>query len=193
MLPELLLIIFSFLLGSVSSAIIVCRILRLPDPRTMGSHNPGATNVLRIGNKKAAIITLFFDALKGVIAVAFAKLFGLSFFMTTLAAFAVVLGHIYPIWFSFKGGKGVATFLGALWALNPAVGLLSSLTWFITAKLVKISSLSALAAIVFTPAYFYYFSRTPESTYIICLISLCILWTHRANIKRLIDGKERKI
>ncbi len=193
MLPELLLIIFGFLLGSVSSAIIVCYILHLPDPRIEGSHNPGATNVLRIGDKKAAAITLFADMFKGIIAVTSAKLFGLSFLMETLVALATVLGHIYPIWFGFKGGKGVATFLGALWVLHPAVGFLSSLTWIVTAKFVQISSLSALATIVFTPVYFYYFSRVPESTYVICLISLCIFWTHRENIRRLIHGKERKI
>lgn len=181
MLPILL--TFAYLIGSISAAIIVCKLLDLPDPRTQGSNNPGATNVLRIGGKKAAAVTLVFDGLKGVLPVLLAKYFNLDLFETTLIALAVFLGHVYPIFFGFKGGKGVATFLGSLFALNYLVGLAFALTWAFVAKVLKISSLSALIATLLTPIYFYLITHDLNATYLIGLICLWIFVTHRSNIK----------
>lgn len=192
-LPEILLIISSFLIGSISSAIIVCRIMSLPDPRTQGSNNPGATNVLRIGGKKPAFITLLADGLKGVLPVSLAWFLGFDLFTATLVALAAFLGHVYPIWFGFKGGKGVATFLGVLFALNIWVGICSGLTWLFVAKVLKISSLSALVATALTPFYFYFLLNDLPSTLLIVLMSVWIFWTHRSNIKRLLSKEEGKI
>ena len=153
MLP--LLIISAYLIGSISMAIIICKILDLPDPRTQGSNNPGATNVLRIGGKKAAAATLLADGLKGFIPVAIGQYLGLDIQTVSLIALSAFLGHVYPVFFSFKGGKGVATFIGALLALNYFVGLAFIATWLFVAKVLKISSLSALIATLLTPLYFY--------------------------------------
>jgi glycerol-3-phosphate acyltransferase PlsY len=139
--------ITSYLAGSLSSAIIVCRITGLPDPRTQGSGNPGATNVLRFGSKRIAAIVLLSDGLKGAIPVLFASYQGLTLFEICLVAFFAFLGHVYPVFFHFKGGKGVATYLGALIAVNYLAGLIFSLVWLLVAKVLKISSLSALIAI----------------------------------------------
>ncbi len=193
MLPTL--IIFAYLIGSVSTAIIVCRIMNLPDPRTQGSKNPGATNVLRIAGKKAAAVVLIGDGLKGAIPVLVAMFFlpDISLFNLCLIALFAFLGHVYPIFFKFQGGKGVATFIGALIAINPWVGLGFILTWLFVAKVLKISSLSALIATLLTPVYFYYITQNLDATYVIGVICLWIFITHRSNIKRLISGKESVI
>lgn len=188
-----LLPILAFLIGSISNAIIVCRIMNLPDPRTQGSNNPGATNVLRIGGKKAAAITLLADALKGGIPVLIAWQLGFELYLATLVGLFVFLGHVYPIWFGFKGGKGVATFLGMLFALNIWVGLASGLSWLFVARVLKISSLSALIVAALTPLYFYLITQNISATYLIILMSIWIFWTHRSNIKRLLDKQETKI
>lgn len=197
MLPELsfvVTILLSYLMGSISTAIIVCKMLNLADPRTQGSNNPGATNVLRIGGgKKAATITLIGDGLKGAIPVLIAHYLGFNMFAVTWVVLAVFLGHVYPIFFSFKGGKGVATFLGALLALSYFTGLGFIITWVFVAKVLKISSLSALISTALTPVYFYLMTDNLTSTYVIFLICLWIFYTHRSNIKRLLNKQENKI
>jgi len=182
--------ITSYLAGSLSSAIIVCRVAGLPDPRTQGSGNPGATNVLRFGSKKIAAIVLLSDGLKGAIPVLFASYQGLTLFEICLVAFFTFLGHVYPVFFHFKGGKGVATYLGALIAVNYLAGLIFSLVWLLVAKVLKISSLAALIATALSPFYFYLITGNLKSTLIIGLISLFIFYTHRGNIKRLINKDE---
>ena len=191
MLPTL--IICAYLIGSISAAIIVCKILNLPDPRTQGSNNPGATNVLRIGGKKAAAVVLIGAGLKGALPVLVAQYLGVNLFEMTLIAMAAFLGHVYPIFFGFKGGKGVATFLGALLALNYLVGLSFALTWLFVAKVLKISSLSALIATLLTPLYFYLISSDLDATYVIGVICIWIFFTHRSNIQRILSGKEGSI
>ncbi|CAB5497021.1 Acyl-phosphate:glycerol-3-phosphate O-acyltransferase PlsY (EC 2.3.1.n3) [uncultured Gammaproteobacteria bacterium] len=192
MLP--ILIIAGYLIGSLSSAILVCKSFGLPDPRTEGSNNPGATNVLRIGGKKAAAITLIGDGLKGVIPILIARYLGADLLTMTLIALATFLGHVYPVFFGFKGGKGVATFLGGLFALNYLIGLSFALTWLFVAKVLKISSLSALIATLLTPVIFYFSSaKDLESTYVVTLICVWIFYTHRSNITRMLSGDEGKI
>ena len=191
MLP--LLIIFAYLIGSISMAIIICKILDLPDPRTQGSNNPGATNVLRIGGKKAAAATLLGDGLKGFVPVAIGYYLGFDIQELTLIALGAFLGHVYPIFFGFKGGKGVATFIGSLLALNYLVGLAFAATWLFVAKVLKISSLSALIATLLTPLYFYLFTENIEAAYIVGLMCLWIFYTHKSNIKRLLSGDEDSI
>jgi glycerol-3-phosphate acyltransferase PlsY len=191
MLP--LLIIFSYLIASISMAIIICKILDLPDPRTQGSNNPGATNVLRIGGKKAAAATLIGDGLKGFIPVALGHYLGFSAQELVLIALSAFLGHVYPIFFGFKGGKGVATFIGSLLALNYFAGLAFIATWLFVAKVLKISSLSALIATFLTPLFFYLLTKELEATYILTVICIWIFYTHRSNIKRMLSGEEGSI
>ena len=192
MLP--ILIIAGYLIGSLSSAILVCKAFALPDPRTQGSNNPGATNVLRIGGKKAAAITLIGDGLKGIIPILIARYLGTELLTMTLIALAAFLGHVYPVFFGFKGGKGVATFLGGLFALNYLVGLSFTLIWLFVAKVLKISSLSALIATLLTPVIFYFSSaKDLNATYVIALICVWIFYTHRSNIARMLSGDEGKI
>ena len=191
MLP--LLIIFAYLIASISMAIIICKILDLPDPRTQGSNNPGATNVLRIGGKKAAAATLIGDGLKGFIPVALGQYLGFDAQELALIALSAFLGHVYPIFFGFKGGKGVATFIGSLLALNYFAGLAFIATWLFVAKVLKISSLSALIATFLTPLFFYLLTDELEATYILALISIWIFYTHRSNIKRMLSGEEGSI
>jgi len=163
----------------------------LPDPRTKGSKNPGATNVLRIGGKKIAALVLFLDGLKGALPVILAHYFGLSLFESTLILLCAFLGHVFPIFYGFKGGKGVATFLGGLIGLNFFVGLTFSIIWLIIAKVIKISSIAALIATLLSPIYFYFFTTyNLEATLVIFLINLFIYFTHRENIKRVMNGDE---
>jgi glycerol-3-phosphate acyltransferase PlsY len=192
MLVTAVFIIFSYLIGSISSAVLVCRGLGLGDPRQGGSGNPGATNVLRLGGKKAAVIVLACDLLKGTIPVILAKIFGISAIEIGVVAVAAVLGHMYPVFFKFHGGKGVATALGALLGIYWLVALLVIVTWLIVAKLFKYSSLAALVAITLAPFYaaallgLNYF-------YPLCAIALLIIYRHRGNIQRLRAGTEPKI
>lgn len=186
-------ILASYLIGSVSSAIIVCRLMRLPDPRTQGSRNPGATNVLRIGGKKAAIITLLGDLLKGVIPVVAAKWWGFDPVVLALIAFAAFIGHLYPIFFRFEGGKGVATALGCLLALNLPTGLCWMATWGIVALLFRYSSLSSLTASLLAPVYIWFFTHQPSWTIAIAIMSLILMIRHRTNIAKLMRGEESKI
>ena len=187
-------LIGSYLLGSISSAIIICKICNLPDPRTKGSGNPGATNVLRIGGKKLAAFVLIFDGLKGAIPVMLAHYFGLNLFELTIILLSAFLGHVFPIYYGFKGGKGVATYLGGLIGLNFFVGLTFSIIWLIVAKVMKISSIAALTATLLSPIYFYFITtHDVRATMVIFLINLFIYFTHRENIRRIMNGEEGEI
>lgn len=180
----------SYLIGSISSAIIICKVAGLPDPRTQGSKNPGATNVLRFGGKKIAAFVLIFDGLKGAIPVITANYFGLSLFELTFILLFAFLGHVFPLFFGFKGGKGVATFLGGLIGINLLIGLTFAIIWLIVAKVLKFSSLAALIATILSPIYFYLITANLQAALVIGLIGLFIIYNHRANIKRLIKKEE---
>jgi len=189
-------IVVAYLLGSVSTAIIVCKLMALPDPREGGSGNPGATNVLRIGGqkgKKAAAITLVGDMLKGLLPVLVAHWLGLSTLMIVLVGFAAFVGHLYPVFFQFKGGKGVATMLGVMFGLSLPIGLAVAGTWLFVAKVLKISSLSALIATILAPIYIWFLSGNIEWVYMTAVMTLILFWRHRGNIQRLINGEESLI
>ena len=188
-----ILVPFAYALGSVSSAIIVCRILDLPDPRKEGSKNPGATNVLRFGGKKAAAVTLIGDVLKGLIPVVVGSILGLEPLLLAAVGLAAFLGHLYPLFFGFQGGKGVATAFGVLIGFSWPVGLALAVTWLVAAKIVRISSLSALIAAVLAPIYVWWFTQTPVLLTAACLISALLFWRHRSNIRRLLAGEESSI
>jgi glycerol-3-phosphate acyltransferase PlsY len=187
---EWLLVPFAYLTGSVSSAIIVCKLMDLADPRENGSGNPGATNVMRIGGKKAAAITLFGDAVKGLLPVIIAKALGVDSLILSLVVFAAFLGHLYPVFFGFKGGKGVATSFGLTLGVSWALGLVVSGTWFLVYKVGKISSLAALVAACLTPIYVWFLVGDLDLVVTFVLISLILLWRHKSNIQRLLAGKE---
>jgi glycerol-3-phosphate acyltransferase PlsY len=190
---DIALILLAYLLGSLSTAIITCKLMGLPDPRTQGSKNPGATNVLRFGGKKAAGLTLFGDFLKGLLPVLIGLALKAEPLVLALIAMAAFLGHLYPVFFGFRGGKGVATALGVILGLSWQVALAALLTWLVMAKLFKISSLSALSAAVLTPLYCWLL--TPQTEYILMfsIMSLLLIWRHRSNIQNLVSGKEGKI
>jgi glycerol-3-phosphate acyltransferase PlsY len=191
---EILLIVAAYLIGSVSAAIIVCKLMSLPDPRTIGSGNPGATNVLRVGGKKAAAITLFADMLKGLLPVVAAQLIQVSELVLALVGLAAFLGHLFPLFFGFKGGKGVATMLGVLFGFHWAVGLATAGTWLLVAKVFKISSLSALIATALAPVYIYLIIGASEPLIITTsVMTLILFWRHRTNISRLLKGEEGKV
>lgn len=191
---EISLIIAAYLIGSISAAIVVCKMMGLPDPRSEGSGNPGATNVLRVGGKKAAAITLFGDMVKGFLPVLVAKLIGVSDLALGIIGFAAFIGHLFPVFFSFKGGKGVATMLGVLFGWHWAVGLATALTWLVMAKVFKISSLSALVATLLAPIYLYLIMGKVLPIIISAGIMTLILFIrHRSNIQNLFSGKEGKI
>ena len=187
---ENLMILTGYLLGSISSAIIVCKLMRLPDPRTQGSGNPGATNVMRLGGKKAAAITLAGDMLKGLIPVAIAQYLGMSMLVISSVGLAAFLGHLYPVFFRFKGGKGVATAIGVLLAASWKVGLAVIITWLIVNKLLRISSLSALTAFLLAPLYAWQLQPEPVFITTVCMISALLFWRHRGNIRKLMGGTE---
>lgn len=185
-----ILVPLAYLTGSVSSAIIVCRLMGLADPRENGSGNPGATNVMRIGGKKAAAITLAGDALKGLIPVLLAKVLDADSLVLSLVVFAAFLGHLYPVFFGFKGGKGVATSFGVTLGVAWSLGLMVSGTWFLVYKIGKISSLAALVAAVLTPLYVWWLVGDVYLVVTFCVISSVLLWRHRSNIQRLLAGSE---
>ncbi len=187
---EWLLVPAAYLIGSVSSAIIVCHLMGLDDPREHGSGNPGATNVMRIGGKKAAAITLLGDALKGLLPVLIAKAMEVDSMILAAVVLAAFIGHLYPIFFGFKGGKGVATTFGVTLGVDFILGLVVSSTWFIVYKISKISSLSALVAAVLTPGYVWFIVGDIYLVAVFLLISIILLWRHKSNIQRLIAGEE---
>jgi glycerol-3-phosphate acyltransferase PlsY len=202
MVNAILLIMIAYLIGSFSAAIVVCYGMNLPDPRTLGSGNPGATNVLRHGGKKAALFTFLLDVAKGVVAVLLTKwLIYEQMIATPLApvellagvTLAVFLGHLYPIFFKFQGGKGVATFFGAITALVWQVGVTALATWLIIAVLLRYSSLAALTSAFLTPIYMVLFAQPTEYVILTILLSLLIFWRHRSNIRNLWSGTEGKI
>ncbi len=198
MIETTLILLAAYLLGSVSFAIVVARAYGLPDPRSHGSGNPGATNMLRTGRKSAAALTLVGDALKGYAAVWLAQWasgrYGLPAYVPYLAALAAFLGHLYPVFFGFKGGKGVATALGVLLALDIRLGGLAVATWAIVFAVTRISSLSALVAAVLAPLYGYLLlGQGREAGFlaaILAVLSFLVLARHRSNIRKLMSGEE---
>ena len=188
-----LLIVAGYLVGSLSAAIITCRLMGLPDPRSSGSGNPGATNVLRLGGRKAAAVTLLGDLLKGLLPVLAARLLGQPLEVQGLVGLAAFLGHLYPVFFGFRGGKGVATALGVYLALNPLAGLGFIALWLVTAALSRISSLSALVASLAMPPLFWWLTRSATLGAIIGLMVLLVYWRHRSNIRNLLAGTEGRI
>lgn len=182
----------AYLLGSISSAVLICRLAGLGDPRAQGSGNPGTTNVLRLGGKKLAIFTLLGDMLKGFIPVYLAHFTSLSAMALSFIALAAFIGHLFPVFFGFKGGKGVATALGVLLALAWPVGCAALITWIVVAALFRYSSLAALITAVLLPLYVYLWSN-PEYLIAVIIISLLLIIKHRDNILRLWHGTESKI
>ena len=188
-----LLPVFAYLLGSVSSAIVIARLFGLKDPRKVGSGNPGATNILRYGGKKAAALTLLGDVLKGVVPVLAAHALGVEALVLALVMLAAFLGHVFPVFHGFKGGKGVATAFGALIALNLWVGLLLVASWMVVALVTRYSSLSAITVSVLAPLYVWWLTRSPVLIVATAVMTLLLLWRHRGNIRKLIAGTETKI
>jgi len=200
--PSLLAIVLSYLLGSLSFAVIVSKALGMADPRSYGSKNPGATNVLRSGNKAAALSTLVLDALKGWVPVFLIQHYGHSFGMgqgtAAVAGLAAFLGHLYPVFFGFQGGKGVATAAGALVGIDWLLGLATGSTWLIIAVFFRYSSLASMVAAFFAPAYYLIGGQIAwplDLTVLLALvsISLLLIWRHRENIRRLAAGTEAKL
>lgn len=191
--PDFLVIIAGYLIGSISTAIIVCRLMGLPDPRTEGSRNPGATNVARLGGKKAAALTLLGDMLKGLLPVLAAHALHATPAVLAGTALAAFLGHLYPVFFRFQGGKGVATALGVTFGLYWPISLLAAGIWLVMAVLFRYSSLAALTAVLAIPAGFAWL--WPERPLIIamCVMVVLLYWRHRSNIANLLSGKEGKI
>ena len=193
------LIPLAYLLGSVSFAVVVSKAMGLPDPYTHGSKNPGATNVLRTGNKLAAVLTLLGDAAKGWVAVTIARavlgdpISSDNNLMLGLVAIAVFLGHLYPIFYRFKGGKGVATAAGILFAISWVLGLATLGTWLIVAFFVRYSSLAALSAAAFAPLYFTFLFGLQPMGLAILLMSLLLIYRHRSNIRNLMNGTETRL
>ena len=199
---NLLAAVLAYLLGSISFAVVVSKLMRLQDPRTYGSGNPGATNVLRTGNKLAAVLTLLGDGVKGWLAVWLAQTIGLRYGVTEAGVAAVVLavflGHLYPLYTRFQGGKGVATAAGILIAIEPMLGLATLLTWLAVAVIFKYSSLAALVAAVVAPVYYLlghgvFWQADARIGVAMVVMCLLLIYRHRANIAKLLAGKESRI
>jgi len=190
-------ILVAYLIGSLSFAVIVSRAFGLPDPYTYGSGNPGATNVLRTGRKVAALLTLIGDGGKGWLAVvlarAFAAAYGIGPDGIAACAVAVFLGHLFPLWFRFRGGKGVATAAGILLAIDPWLGLATVATWIIIAGFFRYSSLAAIVAAVFSPLYAFFLFGASAALPAVILMSALLVWRHKGNILNLAAGKESRI
>jgi len=190
---DIALVVGAYLIGSVSSAIIVCRLMGLPDPRTQGSNNPGATNVLRIGGKKAAAITLLGDSLKGLLPLLAAHALDRSAPVFAATAMAAFLGHLYPVFFGFKGGKGVATALGVQFGLSWMIGGAVALVWLFVAKVINISSLAGLVSMILAPLIVWLVWPEPVLVGMQALMTAILVWRHRSNIRNLLSGAEGKI
>lgn len=190
-------VLAAYLVGSLSFAVLVSRLMGLDDPRTYGSGNPGATNVLRSGNKKAAALTLLLDALKGVVPVAVAvqlqPRLGWEEGTVALMGLAAFLGHLWPVFFRFQGGKGVATAAGVLLAFNPILGAATLASWLLIAYFFRYSSLAALVAAAFAPFYHALIWGGSPATLAIAVMSLLLIWRHEGNIRKLLAGTESKI
>lgn len=196
-------VVLAYLLGSLSFAVIVSKFMGLSDPRSYGSKNPGATNVLRSGNKKAAVLTLLFDAVKGYVPVAvllhYGAAYGLTEGVAAAAGLAAFLGHLYPVFFKFEGGKGVATALGVLMGISPLLGLAVAITWLGIAWYFRYSSLAALLAAVLAPVYYAMAADGPLWDFngaifgMLCVMGVLLVWRHRDNVNRLLAGTETKL
>jgi glycerol-3-phosphate acyltransferase PlsY len=194
--------VLAYLAGSLSFAVIVSHLMGLNDPRTFGSKNPGATNVLRSGNKSAAIVTLLLDAVKGLLPVLLVKWFGKPYGLEdgtiALVGLAAFLGHLWPVFFRFQGGKGVATFIGVVFGIDAVLGLATTATWLIIAFFFRYSSLASLVAAVFAPAYYLlgdrvaWYAETPIALALAAMAAL-LAYRHRENISRLLQGKESRL
>ena len=195
-------VVAAYLLGSLAFAVIVSKVMGLSDPRTFGSKNPGATNVLRSGSKAAAIVTLLLDAMKGFVPVvlvrAYGQRFGLGDGTVAMVAVAAFLGHLYPVFFRFQGGKGVATFIGAVFGIHWMLGIATGLTWLIIAFFFRYSSLASLVAAVFAPVYYLlgdrlqWYAEKPIA-FALFVMAVLLAWRHRENIRRLVQGKESRL
>lgn len=186
-------IVAAYLLGSIAFGIVVSKLFKLPDPRTVGSGNPGATNVLRSGKKSAAALTLLGDAFKGWFPVWLVmQPDGGVMWITSAVAIAVFLGHLYPVFHKFKGGKGVATALGVMLAISPSLALAALLTWLLIFVLTKISSLSAIVAAMMAPFYAWYLLDDAYHNFemVVVFVSIMLVWRHRSNIQKLLNGTE---
>lgn len=192
MLLNLLLIIAAYLFGSISTAILVCRVMGLPDPRAEGSNNPGATNVLRIGGKLPAALTLAGDMLKGLIPAALSTALSDSSSTLALVCLAAFAGHLFPVFFRFRGGKGVATALGACLGAAPVTGVLALVTWLVISLISRISSVAALGTFLLVPVYLLIQGQSTLA-FGFAVIGLLLFYTHRANLSRLANGTEPKI
>lgn len=184
--------IIAYLLGSICTAILVCKFMNLPDPRTEGSRNPGATNVMRLAGKQAALIVLVADAIKGFLPVILARMLGVTGFGLGLIAVIALLGHIYPIFFQFKGGRGVATAIGAIFGLNFFVGILALITWIAVVYFTRYSSLASIVTFILTPIFILIFSQAVYFIPVV-IMSAIIIWRHWDNIQRLRSGTESKV
>ena len=193
----------AYLFGSLAFAVIVSRVMGLSDPRTFGSKNPGATNVLRSGSKAAALVTLLLDALKGFLPVFLVQRFGAPYGLQegtmALVAVAAFLGHLYPVFFKFRGGKGVATFIGVVFGVHWLLGVATGLTWIIVAVFFRYSSLSSLVSGAFAPLYYLLMDRVApwyadrRIAAALFAMALLLAWRHRENISRLVAGKESRL
>ena len=190
-------VIASYLLGSISFAVVVSRAFRLPDPHEYGSGNPGATNVLRTGNKAAAVLTLLGDGVKGWLAVFLAGMAGAARdapgWVVAAAALAVFVGHLYPVFHGFAGGKGVSTAAGIVYALHWPLGLVLMTTWLVMAVGFRISSLAALTAAAVMPVGGFYFFGNSPTAWVLVVIAALLFWRHRTNLRQLLEGKEKAI
>jgi glycerol-3-phosphate acyltransferase PlsY len=197
MIASALIVVAAYLIGSVSFAVVVSRAFKLPDPHEYGSGNPGATNVLRTGNRAAALLTLVGDGAKGYVAVALAQLLAqrmeLAWWTVPAAVFAVFIGHLYPVFHRFKGGKGVATAAGIVFALHWPLGLVLLIVWMTMAFGFKISSLAALVTATLLPLGMFYVAGPSPIAWVMLAIAILLFWRHRTNIRQLISGRERSI
>lgn len=190
MIYQIIITLIAYLIGSVSFGILASKLFNIADPRTMGSKNPGATNVMRQGNKVAAIFTLLGDMLKATILLLIAKFYGVSDSLIVLIAVAVMLGHVYPIYYQFKGGKGVATALGILLGISPVLALSVFIIWIIIFFIWKFSSLAAIGATLSSPIIALWIGLSNQLVFLMCILSLIILVRHKSNIKNLLNGTE---
>jgi len=193
MLTPLLMIAGAYLLGSLSTAIVVCRVIGATDPREAGSRNPGATNVLRIAGKGPAAVTLLGDSAKGLIPVLLGHALGLDATWLAAIALAAFLGHLYPLYYGFEGGKGVATFIGVTLALNPWMGASFVAIWLLVALALRWSSLAALVATACMPLVSWWLQAPPAAVAMVGVMSLLVFWRHQGNIRNLLNGTEKKI
>jgi len=178
-----------YLLGSISAAIVACRALGRADPRSSGSRNPGATNVLRVAGRDAALLTLVGDMLKGIVAVVVARALGMDPLVWALAGAGAFIGHIYPVFFAFRGGKGVATALGALLAATPMAGVLTAATWLVVFGVTRVSALGALSAFALAPVFVAVLTGAPARVGVTLAVAALLFWRHRSNIRALMAGE----